>query len=52
MRQSIDRELKTDILKCFGDLALGLKKYTESYIDPILEITQNCFDAVNSFSEI
>ena len=43
MQQNIERDLKTDILKCFGDLALGMKKYTDAYIDTVLEICQNCF---------
>lgn len=28
MQKNIDRDLKTEILKCFGDLALGLKRNT------------------------
>lgn len=51
MQKPIDRELKTDILKCFGDLALGLKRYTENYLDTIIEITENCFEAVYTFSK-
>jgi hypothetical protein len=38
MQKNIDRDLKADILKCFGDLALGLKKATERYLDTLLEI--------------
>ena len=36
--QNIDRDIKTEILKCFGDLSLGLKTQTEPYLDTILEI--------------
>lgn len=51
MKHNLDRDLKTDILKCFGDLALGLKKYTEVFLDNILEICGDCFEAVYRFSE-
>ena len=39
MRSNVDRELKVDILKCFGDLCLGLKDYAENYVDTLLDIT-------------
>lgn len=36
MQQSIERDLKTKILMCFGDLALGVRKYCDPYIDTLL----------------
>jgi hypothetical protein len=46
MSENIDRELKTEILKSLGDLFLGLKRYGEKYIDTIISISSNCFEAV------
>jgi len=37
-QQNIDSDIKTEILKCFGDLSLGLKSQTEPYLETILEI--------------
>lgn len=51
MGQPIEREIKTDILKCFGDLSLGLKRQSEPYLGKILEIIENCFEAVYTFSK-
>ena len=36
MHDNIERELKTEILRCFGDLTLGLKNFSEMYIDNLL----------------
>ena len=49
MHENIDRDLKTEILKCFGDLSLGMKNYCIDYIIPILEIVDNCMAAVYLF---
>jgi hypothetical protein len=50
MYNNIDREIKTDILKCFGDLILGLKRYGETFVDTLLAISGNCFEAVDKLS--
>ena len=52
MRENLDKDVKTEILKGFGDLALGLKKNTEKFLDPLLEITSSCFDAVYKYSDM
>ena len=49
MHENIDRDLKTEILKCFGDLSLGMKNYCVDYIAQILEIVDNCMAAVYLF---
>lgn len=46
MHNSIDRELKTEILRCFGDITLGLKTFAEVYVDNILQICDDCCAAV------
>jgi hypothetical protein len=51
MNANIERDLKVDILKCFGDLALGLKRYTEQFLEIILKICESCFLAVLAYSE-
>lgn len=50
MHSNIDRELKTEILRCFGDLTLGLKTYAEGHIKVLLEICGDCFTAVYKLS--
>ena len=50
MHTNIDRDLKTDILKGFGDLILGLKKYGENFVETLINISENCFDAVYAYS--
>jgi hypothetical protein len=52
IRDNIDRELKIYILSCFGDLTLGLKRYSECFLSDILIISDNCFEAVYKFSSI
>lgn len=49
MHTSSDRELKTEILNCFGDLSIGLKSYGEVFIDTIIQICNDCFEAVYKF---
>jgi hypothetical protein len=46
MHSPIDRDLKTEILRCFGDLALGIKNYSEIFVGRILEICDECGAAV------
>ena len=50
MHNSIERELKTEILRCFGDLTLGLKSYAEMYVENILKICDDCCAAVQKLS--
>lgn len=52
MHNSIDRELKTEILRCFGDLTLGLKSYAEMYVESLLKICDDCCAAVQKLSGI
>lgn len=40
---NIDRELKTEILRCFGDLSLGLKDHGEIFVDTLISISNECF---------
>jgi hypothetical protein len=50
MHNPIDRELKTEILKCFGDLCLGLKNFGEMFVATLISISDECFEAVYRLS--
>ena len=39
----IDRELKSEIMKCFGDLFLGVKGYGEGFVQTVIDISDKCF---------
>jgi len=46
MHENIDRQLKSDILRCFGDLVLGLKEYAAMYLETVITISNSCFAAI------
>jgi hypothetical protein len=52
MHNSHDREIKTEILNCFGDLSIGLKNNGDSIVPMLIQICNDCFEAVYKFSEI
>lgn len=52
MRNCHDREVKTEILNCFGDLSIGLKTYGDVFMGTLLQICNDCFEAVYRFSEM
>lgn len=50
IHENIDRNLKSYILSCIGDLALGMGPMTEAFIKDILNVVDICFGAVYEFS--
>lgn len=50
VQSNIDRELKTEILRCFGDLSLALKDHGEMFVDTLISISNECFEAVYRYS--
>ena len=48
--KQVDRELKSEIMKCFGDLFLGVKGYGEKFVGSIIDISDKCFEAVKKYS--
>jgi hypothetical protein len=49
---TLDREIKIDILNCFGDLSIGLKAYDDAFVNTLVNICNECFEAVYKFSEM
>jgi hypothetical protein len=40
---TIDREIKINILDCFGDLSIGLKAYDDNFVNTLINICNECF---------
>lgn len=36
---TLDREIKIDILNCFGDLSIGLKAYDDNFVNTLINIS-------------
>ena len=43
MHTDIDKDVKSQIIRCFGDLSLGLKNCVEGFVETLLSISDECF---------
>jgi hypothetical protein len=46
IKNSMDREVKINIISCMGDLTLSMQEYAETFLDEIMDICQECFQAI------